>query len=81
VTNAPHETDEDSAAYQQQIIVEANMARTEMDHKLPSGKSKDNYEDFLNDTANVFREENNAASTASATNNNHLTTVPTYDTT
>lgn len=81
VTNAPHETDEDSAAYQQQIIVEANMARTEMDHKLPSGRSKDNYEDFLNDTANVFREENNAASTSSAAANHHLTTVPTYETT
>jgi brefeldin A-inhibited guanine nucleotide-exchange protein len=79
VSNAPHETDEDSAAYQQQIIVEANMARTEMDHKLPSGKSKDNYEDFLNDTANVFREENKAAS--STINNNHLATVPTYETT
>lgn len=81
VTNAPHETDEDSAAYQQQIIVEANMARTEMDHKLPSGKTKDNYEDFLNDTANVFREENNAAPSASSTNNHNLTTVPTYETT
>lgn len=79
VSNAPHETDEDSAAYQQQIIVEANMARTEMDHKLPSGKSKDNYEDFLNDTANVFREENKAAS--ASINNNHLATVPTYETT
>ncbi|CEP17156.1 hypothetical protein [Parasitella parasitica] len=79
-SNAPHETDEDSAAYQQQIIVEANMARTEMDHKLPSGKSKDNYEDFLNDTANVFRDENNAAS-SNAANNDHPTAISTYDTT
>ncbi|RCI05462.1 guanine nucleotide exchange protein for ADP-robosylation factor [Rhizopus stolonifer] len=54
--NAPHETQEESNAYQQQIIVEANMARTEMDHKLPSGRNKDNYQDFLNDTANVFQE-------------------------
>ncbi|KAI8641128.1 hypothetical protein BD408DRAFT_368798 [Parasitella parasitica] len=79
-TNAPHETDEDSAAYQQQIIVEANMARTEMHHRLPSGKSKDNYEDFLNDTANVFREEDNAKS-SSAANNDDLTAVPNYETT
>ncbi|KAG1642506.1 hypothetical protein G6F44_004767 [Rhizopus delemar] len=44
--------------YQQQIIVEANMARTEMNHKLPSGKnSKDNYQDILKDTANMFQEE------------------------
>ncbi|KAI8994988.1 hypothetical protein BDB01DRAFT_872611 [Pilobolus umbonatus] len=57
-------------AYQQQIIVEANMARTEMDHKLPVGKSKDNYEDFLNDTANVFQEENpNAAPSTTNTVN------------
>ncbi|KAI8971778.1 hypothetical protein BDF20DRAFT_948087 [Mycotypha africana] len=48
----------ETADYQQQIIVEANMARTEMDHKLPSGKNKDNYQDFLNDTAIVFEEEN-----------------------
>lgn len=69
VSNAPLETDEESNAYQQQIIVEANMARTEMDHKLPSGKSKDNYEDFLNDTANVFQEEKQLPATASS---NHL---------
>ncbi|CEI86105.1 hypothetical protein RMCBS344292_00550 [Rhizopus microsporus] len=43
--------------YQQQIIVEANMARTEMNQKAPSGKSKDNYQDILNDTANMFQEE------------------------
>lgn len=69
VSNAPHETEADSTAYQQQIIVEANMARTEMNHKLPSGKSKDNYEDFLNDTANVFQDENQHT----ATNNNSNT--------
>ncbi|KAF7722533.1 guanine nucleotide exchange protein for ADP-robosylation factor [Apophysomyces ossiformis] len=40
--------------YQQQIIVEANMARSEMDQKLPSGKAHDNSEDFLNDTATMF---------------------------
>lgn len=75
--NAPIETEEDSNAYQQQIIVEANMARTEMDHKLPSGKSKDNYEDFLNDTANVFQEEQNGSSSGT----NAVNTVPTYETT
>lgn len=67
VSNAPLETDEESNAYQQQIIVEANMARTEMGHKLPSGKSKDNYEDFLNDTANVFQEEKQQTITAPTT--------------
>lgn len=78
VSNAPIESEEDSAAYQQQIIVEANMARTEMDHKLPSGRSKDNYEDFLNDTANVFQEEQQ---NGLPTINHTLTTVPTYETT
>lgn len=73
-SNAPHETEADSVAYQQQIIVEANMARTEMNHKLPSGKSKDNYEDFLNDTANVFQEEKNQHSTTAVTNTNGLNT-------
>ncbi|KAI9469661.1 MAG: hypothetical protein EXX96DRAFT_654121 [Benjaminiella poitrasii] len=77
VTNAPHETEAESATYQQQIIVEANMARTEMNHKLPAGKSKDNYEDFLNDTANVFQEENSKSSTS---NRNNLTIVPTNET-
>ncbi|KAI7898637.1 uncharacterized protein BX663DRAFT_442726 [Cokeromyces recurvatus] len=72
-TNAPHETEAESASYQQQIIVEANMARTEMNHKLPTGKSKDNYEDFLNDTANVFQEENHDSSTT--LNKNNLTTT------
>ncbi|CAO3687700.1 unnamed protein product [Rhizopus stolonifer] len=43
--------------YQQQIIVEANKARTEMDHKLPSGKNKDNYQDILKDTENMFQED------------------------
>ncbi|GAA5807553.1 hypothetical protein MFLAVUS_000918 [Mucor flavus] len=75
--NAPIETEEDSNAYQQQIIVEANMARTEMDHKLPSGKSKDNYEDFLNDTANVFQEEQNGSSSGT----NAVKIAPTYETT
>lgn len=76
--NAPIESEEDAAAYQQQIIVEANMARTEMDHKLPSGRSKDNYEDFLNDTANVFQEEQqNGVSPA----NHTVTTAPVYETT
>jgi brefeldin A-inhibited guanine nucleotide-exchange protein len=72
--NAPHETEADSTTYQQQIIVEANMARTEMDHKLPSGKSKDNYEDFLNDTANVFQEPANTNGNALATTQNQDTT-------
>ncbi|KAL0083524.1 hypothetical protein F4703DRAFT_1862480 [Phycomyces blakesleeanus] len=49
-------TSEADASYQQQIIVEANMARVEMDQKLPSGKQKDNTEDFLNDTASIFHE-------------------------
>lgn len=54
----PSDPTADNTDYQQQIIVEANMARTEMDKKLPSsGKHKDNYEEFLNDTANVFQEE------------------------
>lgn len=79
VNNAPIESEADSATYQQQIIVEANMARTEMDHKLPSGKSKDNYEDFLNDTANVFQEEK--GSETLTVNHQALTTVPTNETT
>ncbi|KAI7868634.1 hypothetical protein BDF14DRAFT_1995182 [Spinellus fusiger] len=44
-------------SYQQQIIVEANMACVEMDQKLPSGRQKDNSEDFLNDTATIFEDE------------------------
>jgi brefeldin A-inhibited guanine nucleotide-exchange protein len=81
--NAPIETEAESNTYQQQIIVEANMARTEMDHKLPSGRSKDNYEDFLNDTANVFQEEQQQQQQngASTVHHNALTTVPTNDTT
>lgn len=79
VNNAPIESEADSATYQQQIIVEANMARTEMDHKLPSGRSKDNYEDFLNDTANVFQEEK--GNETLAVNHQALTTVPTNETT
>ncbi|KAI8372400.1 hypothetical protein BD560DRAFT_394838 [Blakeslea trispora] len=51
-----------TTTYQQQIIAEANMARTEMNHKLPSGRNKDNYQDFLNDTANVFQENQEASS-------------------
>lgn len=77
VNNAPIESEADSATYQQQIIVEANMARTEMDHKLPSGKSKDNYEDFLNDTANVFQEEKGSETLTA--NHQALTTVPTNE--
>ncbi|KAG0187847.1 guanine nucleotide exchange protein for ADP-robosylation factor [Apophysomyces sp. BC1034] len=50
--------EEDDDEYQQQIIVEANMARSEMDQKLPSGKAQDNSEDFLNDTATMFQNEN-----------------------
>lgn len=76
-TIAPPETEADSTTYQQQIIVEANMARTEMDHKLPSGKSKDNYEDFLNDTANVFQEP----SSTSAANGNASSNQQVHDTT
>ncbi|OBZ89970.1 Protein transport protein sec72 [Choanephora cucurbitarum] len=59
--NASEETEGETTTYQQQIIAEANMAQTEMNHKLPSGRNKDNYQDFLNDTANVFQEnqENN----------------------
>lgn len=60
----PHPSDEKStpvqeegASFQDQIIVEANMARSEMGSKLPSGKASDNSEEFLNDTANVFNEE------------------------
>lgn len=80
--NAPIESEEDSNAYKQQIIVEANMARTEMDHKLPSGKSKDNYEDFLNDTANVFQEEKQQQQQNGASSNtNNNTTVSKYETT
>lgn len=78
VSNAPIESEEDAAAYQQQIIVEANMARTEMDHKLPGGRSKDNYEDFLNDTANVFQEEQQDGL---PTANHTVATVPAYETT
>lgn len=76
-SNAPIESEEDATTYQQQIIVEANMARTEMDHKLPTGRSKDNYEDFLNDTANVFQEEqqNRVSSTS------HTATTAVYETT
>lgn len=47
----PHDT-----SFQEQIIVEANIARSEMDRKLPAGKASDNSE-FLNDTANVFQDE------------------------
>lgn len=80
--NAPIETEAESNAYQQQIIVEANMARTEMDHKLPSGRSKDNYEGFLNDTANVFQEEQKQQQQngSSIVNTNTLSVAPTNDT-
>jgi brefeldin A-inhibited guanine nucleotide-exchange protein len=81
VPNAPLETDEESNAYQQQIIVEANMARTEMDHRLPSGRSRDNYEDFLNDTANVFQEQATPASTSTAPTNHPTITAPADETT
>lgn len=64
--------------YQQQIIVEANMARTEMNQKAPSGKSKDNYQDILNDTANMFQEEtkdslviNNTSNAVAASGTSH----------
>ncbi|KAI8145649.1 hypothetical protein BJV82DRAFT_534870 [Fennellomyces sp. T-0311] len=49
--------EEEDTSYREQIIVEASMARSEMDQKLPSGRANDNSEEFLNDTANVFQEE------------------------
>ncbi|CAO3598921.1 unnamed protein product [Absidia cylindrospora] len=44
-----------TTTYQDQIVVEASMARSEMDKKLPN--KKDTSEELLNDTANVFKEE------------------------
>jgi brefeldin A-inhibited guanine nucleotide-exchange protein len=44
-----------TTSYQDQIVVEASMARSEMDKKLPN--KKDTSEELLNDTANVFKEE------------------------
>ncbi|KAI9301721.1 hypothetical protein BJ944DRAFT_243025 [Cunninghamella echinulata] len=44
-----------TTSYQDQILVEASMARDEMDKKLPN--KKDTSEELLNDTANVFKEE------------------------
>ncbi|KAI8082976.1 uncharacterized protein BX664DRAFT_284806 [Halteromyces radiatus] len=47
--------DTNGTAYQDQIVVEASMARSEMEKKLPN--KKDTSEELLNDTANVFKEE------------------------
>lgn len=44
-----------TTSYQDQILAEASMARDEMDKKLPH--KKDTSEELLNDTANVFKEE------------------------
>ncbi|ORX51959.1 Sec7-domain-containing protein [Hesseltinella vesiculosa] len=46
---------DDDGKYQDQIVVEANMARSELDHKLPN--KKDTSEELLNDTADVFKQE------------------------
>ena len=45
------------------------MARTEMNQKAPSGKSKDNYQDILNDTANMFQEETKDSLVINSTSN------------
>lgn len=55
--NSPEDT-----TFQQQIIVEANMARSEMDQRLPSGNGNNNSQEFLNDTAQVFHEDEVASS-------------------
>ncbi|KAI9317717.1 hypothetical protein BX666DRAFT_1856976 [Dichotomocladium elegans] len=55
-TQTPAEHEEHDTSFQDQIIVEANIARSEMELKLPAGRASDNSE-FINDTANVFKEE------------------------
>ncbi|KAI8381215.1 uncharacterized protein BYT42DRAFT_613016 [Radiomyces spectabilis] len=52
--------------YQQQMITEASIARSEIDKRLPVGRVKNNSEDFLNDTANVFQDEAVGETTSAA---------------
>ncbi|KAI8338556.1 hypothetical protein BC941DRAFT_423211 [Chlamydoabsidia padenii] len=54
VSNTENESN-GTTTFEDQIVVEASMARSEMDKKLPN--KKDTSEELLNDTANVFKEE------------------------
>ncbi|CAO3648932.1 unnamed protein product [Cunninghamella blakesleeana] len=53
--NTTNDISNGTTSYQDQILAEASMARDEMDKKLPH--KKDTSEELLNDTANVFKEE------------------------